>query len=234
VRRIVLGLILSFAFVTNRLTAQDTYSLSLLGTVTTSSKLFRNARADDELLRSSFLPVNGVFSAGMELRRVIERDRLELGLSIEYISASEDFSLSSDATTDAVPARDGYSVVPVELTAYLQIPIGTAGLHVYMGGGGGLYFGGRRYEYASAPAVIVDRKLGYGIHVLGGVEVALSPTLSVRSEVKFRDIQFDTVNRFTSFSTPLNGRPIPLDDQPLYSRIDIDGMTVSVAVAYHF
>jgi len=233
VRRAVLVLIVSIALA-GPAVAQGVYSLSLVGSVTTSSKLFRNARASDELLRGAFIPLNGVYSLGLDLRRVIEQDRVQLGLSIEYLSASQEFSLSDPLTSEQVPARDGYSVVPIELTGYLQIPIGTDGLRVYMGAGGGLYLGGRQYEEGGASAVIVERNLGYGIHILSGIEVALSPALSLRSEVKFRDIQFNTVNRFTSSTTIVNGRFVPLDEKPLFSRTDIDGMTVSLAVAHYF
>jgi opacity protein-like surface antigen len=133
-----------------------------------------------------------------------------------------------------IPVRDGYYTIPIECSGYFPIPIGTPELQVYMGAGLGMYFGSRFYEYGGASTEIVQRKIGYGIHILSGVEIAVSPALSLRTEIKFRDIQFETVNRFTSFSSLFNGNPIPLDQDALSSRISIDGMTLNLGIAYHF
>jgi len=42
------------------------------------------------------------------------------------------------------------------------------------------------------------------------------------------------VSKFNEFSTPFEGRVIPLDQDPLSSRVNIDGMTLNLGVAYHF
>lgn len=234
--RRVMGCIIIWTVLSTPLNGQQvsSYSISGIGTFTTSSKLFRNANATDELLQSSFLPLNSIFSIGIDLRRSIEPIPLQIGISIEYFSASETYTLTSLTTSDNVPVLDGFYAIPVEISGYFPIPIGTSSIQVYMGGGGGIYFGNRRYEYGGTPAAVVGRNVGFGIHILSGVDIALSRMFSLRTEIKFRDIQLKTTNRFTSFSTLVNGHLIPLDQDPLVSRINIDGMTLNFGFAYHF
>lgn len=206
--------------------------ISLYGTFTTSSKLFGHPNDPDETLRSEFLPINDIFSAGIDYRRSLESIHLEIGLSVEIITKSVDLSGGDSATI--VPAQDGFTAVPIELSGYFIIPIGTERLHFYMGGGGGVYFGTRRYSEAGVEAVTVERNTGFGIHILSGAEYAFASRLSVRSEVKFRDIQFQTVNRFIQSTITYGGSTVTLDQSPLQSRIAIDGMMLSAGLVFHF
>ncbi len=206
--------------------------LALYGTFTTSSKLFGHPNDPDETLRSEFLPLNDIFSAGIDYRRSIQSIHLELGIGVEVLSKSARLSGGDSATV--VPAEDGFTAIPIELSGYFQIPIGTERLHFYMGGGIGVYFGTRHYSEAGIDALTVERNSGFGIHILSGIDVSLSQRLSIRSEVKFRDIQFQTVNRFTESAVTYNGTNVALDQQPLESRIAIDGMTLNAGLVFHF
>ena len=214
--------------------AQDRpYDLALFGTFTTTSKLFHHPNDADELLRGEFLPLNGIFSAGIDLRRSFESIRIQLGVSIEYIKKTET-SYISDVASTLIPVKYGFTAIPIELTGYFIIPVGTEDLHLYMGGGGGMYFGNRRYEYAGVSSVIVDRKVGYGIHIISGIQYALHARVSLRSELKFRQIQFENVNRFIEDTAVYNGVVVALDPEPFSSRIDIDGMTLNLGLVLHF
>jgi len=209
------------------------YSISVFGSFTTTSKLFHHPNDADELVRSQFLPLNSIFSTGIDIRRSIEPLRIRLGLSIEYISKTEILSLPSSTNTQ-IPVKDGYTAVPVEISGFFTIPIGTEVLQMYMGGGCGIYTGTRNYTYGGARSVTVDRKVNIGIHVLSGVEYALAGRFSLRGELKFRDVQFETVNKFTSEMTMYDGSFLTLDQEGLASHIHIDGMTLNIGVAYHF
>ena len=209
-------------------------SVSVFGTFTTSSKLFRNPDAADELLRDEFLPIDGIVSAGIDVRRMIEPLRLEFGLSVEYLARQDASTLVPPGSSKPVPVADGYRVVPVELSAWFPIPIGNESFRVMMGGGGGMYIGTRRYEVAGAEAATVDRTIGYGIHIASSLEISITPLVLVRTDVKFRDIQFQTVNAFTSGSTLFEGRAVTLDTTPFSSRVNIDGMTLDVGLAFRF
>jgi len=209
------------------------YDLTLIGSLTTSSKLFHHPNDPDEFIRSQFLPLDNVFSIGIDLRRRLEPIDVQIGLSVEYLSKTESFNVPISGSR-FVPARDGYVAIPIELSGYFFIPVGDENFRFYMGGGGGVYLGNRRYNYAGVVAQIVERNVGYGIHILSGVRYALTSMISIRSELKFRNVQFETVNKFTQSSITYLGSTIYLDQEPLPSRISIDGMTVNAGLVFHF
>jgi hypothetical protein len=226
-------LILGFAMAaaTGSYAQEHPYTISLFGSFTTSSKLFHHPDAADELTRSQFMPLGDIFAGGIDARRSIENLRIEVGLSIEYIEKTSVFGLPASAS-DNIPVRDGFTAVPVELTGYFMIPVGGEEIELYMGGGAGVYFGTRHYQIAGAEAKTVGHRTGYGIHVLSGIRYRMQSRLFLRSEVKFRDVQFETVNQFDQPATSYLGIVVPLDQQPMVSRINIDGLALSLGIVF--
>ena len=96
------------------------YSVTMFGAFTTSSKLFPHPNDVDEFTRGQFLPLDDIFSIGVEFRREIKAIRVQLGLSAEYISKSDLINVPDSLTT--IPVKDGFKAVPIELTGYFVIP----------------------------------------------------------------------------------------------------------------
>ena len=214
--------------------AQDhPYSVALFGSFTTSSKLFHHPHDADEILRSQFLPLDNILSAGIDIRRTLEGLRLQVGLSAEYLSKTETIELPA-AQGKKIPITDGFTAIPVELSGYFLVPVGSQNLHVYMGGGGALYLGDRQYEYAGEQAETIEHGVGYGIHIMSGIEYAMESRISVRSELKFRDIQFETTSDFKRDAAIYHGSTVALDQSAFSSRISVDGMTFNIGLVYHF
>jgi outer membrane protein W len=214
------------------LAEEPEYSISFFGSLSTSSKLFHHPNDPDEIVRGQFLPLNTIFSGGIDIRRSFESMNLLVGLNVEFISKTTTTSLP--VSSQNIPVVDGFFVMPVELSGYFFIPVGNENISLYMGGGAGAYFGERKYEYAGVEAKTVDRKTSYGIHILSGVEYNVSPLFAIRTEVKFRDVQFETVKRFAIPTATYGGTAVTLNQNPFPSRINIDGMHLSVGVAYRF
>jgi len=213
--------------------AQDRpYSISVLGTYTTSSKLFHHPNDPDELLRSEFLPLDDIFSFGLDARKSFDAIRLQVGVSLEYLRRTDLFDLPTGNTTLTV--RDGFAVYPLEVTGYFLIPVGSDQVRFYMGGGGGMYIGERIYEYNAVAAKPTEHPPGFGIHIVSGIEYFLNPVVSLRGELKFRDVQFETTNRFPP-NAVLSDPNFALvgGTQPFQSRINIDGMTMNIGLAFH-
>ncbi len=221
-------------------------SIALTGNLTTSSKLFYDPDSPDEVARAAFFPFSGVWGGGIDLRRAIPALRLTFGLSIEYIAAANQFTVpvnseplplpsppGTTVTVDA-PVQDGYYVFPVELSAYFTVPISTERFQLYIGGGGGGYFGDRRYKFGTEQSVTTDRSAGYGIQVTTGSEYFPVPEFSVRMEVKFRDVQFRSTHHFLAATTIVDGTTVPLPAAPFPSRVNIDGMNLALHFAYNF
>lgn len=211
---------------------ERSYSITAFGAFTTSSKLFPYPNDPDDFTRGQFVPLDDIFSSGIEFRKDIRSIRVQLGLGVEYISASTVTNVPSPTTT--IEVRDGFKVLPVELTAYFVIPFNGDLFQLFMGAGGGVYPGVRSYTYAGAGSSLAGRTTGVGIHIVSGVEYSLGETLSLRAILKFRDVQFESVNRFNQATTLYHGTGVTLNQDPLSSRINIDGMVASIGLAYHF
>jgi hypothetical protein len=210
------------------------YSAAVFGSFTTSSKLFPHPNDVDEFISNQFLPLDNIFSAGIDIRRSLEPLRIQIGISVEYISKSESFSTLPDSEGNTIASQDGFTAIPVELSGYFPVPVGGEKIQMYIGGGAGVYFGSRHYAYAGSPSVSVEHKTGVGIQILSGVEYMIGRSVSLRSEVKFRNVQFETTNQFTRTVTVYQNSVVSLSQEPMASRINIDGMTMTLQMVFHF
>jgi opacity protein-like surface antigen len=206
------------------------FSVAAFGGITTTSKLFANPDARDDIMRGTYTPIDPVFGAGLDVRTTIPALGLRFGLGAEYIART--VSSSAPNTSPAIPIEDGYAAVPVELTAYFSIPVGGEAVDFYLGGGVGVYLGERKYTYAGVEAETIDRNIQPGIHVLTGIEYSVGDALALRSEVKFRNIQLETTQQFPVTSTVYQGVTVPLTQDPFTSRVQVDGMYVSLGVVF--
>lgn len=207
------------------------YSLAVVGTFTTTSKLFYNPTASDDLLRGQYLGIDNIFGGGINIRYELPAIHSAVGVSAEFLTRTQEITFLPSVLS--LTASDGFSVIPLECTGYFYIPVGGDALRFYMGGGLGMYLGTRKYEFPGATAETVDRTTGYGIHILTGLEYDLDQRISLRSEVKFRNAQFETVNQFHQPSITYNNTVIPLDQRPFPSRIAVDGMGIALALVVY-
>ncbi len=208
------------------------YSIEVFGAYTTSSKLFPYATDPSDTKRAFFLPLNDIFNFGAEVRASINSLDLQVGLGTEFIQKSEIISVSTAGTS--VPVRDGFRVIPVELTGYFRLPIGNERFHVYLGGGMGIYEGERIYQYGTLRAGVIDRTGGFGIHIVCGGEYSFSERWSLRTAIKVRDIHFESVNQFSQSSLIYEGVIVPLPQEAFSTQFDIDGLSLRTGIAYTF
>jgi len=218
----------------SKVAAQDfRYSLSVFGSYTTSSKIFQHPNDANEVIRNQFLIMDNIFGGGIDLRKNLPDLRIIIGLSIEYIHKAYEYK-RADLQSAAISVKEGYSAFPLELSAYYKIPIGLNQVLFYIGGGGGLYFGTRQYEEAGVSSVVVSLKPSLGIHILCGIEYSLTSRFSLRSEWKFRDVQFKVANRFPQSMVTYNGYIESIQQELMYSRIHIDGMMLNLGIVLYF
>jgi len=201
------------------------------GTFTTSSEIFPNPGSPDPVKRSQSFLVDGSFGGGAELRYRIPGSLLALGVSLEYQKATLATDLAVAFRND-IPVNDGYRAIPLELTGYFIIPFSTRTVQVFMGGGAGLYFGERTYQLAGVTAPVVESSPGFGIHVVAGVGYAVTEQLSLIGGMKFRDLQFTSVNAFSSPTVTYNGAALNVGTTPFESRIHTDGIVFQLGAAY--
>jgi hypothetical protein len=209
------------------------FTVLLKGNLTTSSQLFLNPDAADIIAQTQSLALTDFFGIGAEVKYRLPETNIALGISADYIRARATSSILAFPRR-SIPTEDGYTVIPVEFTGYFIIPFSGETFGVYMGGGGGFYFGYRRYRLGDTEAPVVSKKPGFGIHVLGGVSVRFWGPLEADFEMKFRDLQFESENAFPSSPVRYNGTVINVSTKPFKSRTQTDGIVFQLALAFNF
>ncbi len=202
------------------------------GSLTTSSEIFLNPDASDPVARSASFTINETFGYGVELKYMLPESHLAIGVSADYIRASGRNDLAVYPLR-SVPVEDGYRVIPVELTGYFLIPASGPTVGIYMGGGAGVYIGERLYRFGGVDAPSTKTGTGFGIHVLGGVSVRLAQRFSVLAEMKFRDLQFQTTNRFNTSQIRYGGALITVSQEPFDSSVHTDGIVFQLGAAFN-
>ncbi len=229
--RLLLLLVAAAVPVTPPLLAGDgPFSVILKGNLTTSSLIYVTPDAADPVAQGNTFDITGTFGYGVELRYRIPETSLALGLSTDYIRSKGTGTLLG--TT--IPTEDGYTAIPVELTGYFIIPLSGEFFGVYMGGGAGVYFGSRKYSLGGVAAPSVQNTPGFAIHVLGGISYRFLNSFEGIFEMKFRDLQFQSVNAFNTRVIRYQDTVINVSTQPFNSRVETDGIIFQIGIAYNF
>jgi hypothetical protein len=202
------------------------HKTTVWGTFTTSSKLFHHALDPDPLLRNQYVSFDNIFGIGLDHRFPIFDEKIDIGLSIECLSV-QSTSHTQTILSSQFSISDGFYSIPVEASAYFLIPIGMKPLNFYMGGGIGIYFGGRTLQINGIKTKIQKHSPGGGIHILTGLEYELTSAFSVRTEIKFRDIQFSSRVKKINLG---NNSSLPFLIESMDSRISIDGLALAIGI----
>lgn len=212
------------------------FTLILKGNLTTSSQISPNPAAADPILLAQpdagKFTLDSFFGYGLELRYRLPESNVAIGLSSDYIQTSVDRPFLP-VNREAIPAHDAFVMIPVELTGYFIIPASTRVFGIFMGGGGGAYFGSHSISVGSTTADAISLKPGFGIHVLGGVSFRFSDWFSLMAEMKFRDLQFESVNAFSGKRINYKGILVTVP-QRLDENIHADGMVFQLGAAFNF
>ncbi len=206
------------------------FSIILKGNLTTSSLIYVTPDAADPVARGNTFDLTGTFGYGAEIRFRIPETSLALGVSADYIRTRGEGTLNG--TT--IPVEDGYTAIPLELTGYFIIPLSGEYFGVFMGGGAGVYFGTRTYSLAGVGAATVENTPGFAIHVLGGISYRFLDSFRGIFEMKFRDLQFESVNAFNTRVVRYQDTVVNVSTQPFKSRVETDGVIFQIGIAYTF
>lgn len=212
---------------------EQTFTVSAKFNYTTGSQLFPNPNSPNEIERAQFFSLEDFFGYSVELRYHFPESNLALGISADYISATRPQSIQLSPSR-SIPVEDGYRVIPLEVTAYFFIPVAGRTVEVYMGGGVGTYIGERIYRIADVEAASTGAGQGFGIHVLGGVGYSFTDWFSLTGEMKFRDVQFTSSNKFSVSQITYNNTVVNVGLQPRESRVHTDGIVFQLGANISF
>jgi hypothetical protein len=212
------------------------FSLGINGIYTTTAKIYLSPNSSNQILRNSFFPIEHIYNYGADLRYRLS-DKIVVSLNAEYMKAENPgpnlhaFVGTSSVTLNII---DGFILIPVELSLFYLLPFSTQKFKFLMGGGGGMYIGEHLRHFGDAQVSPVSHNLAFGIQVGLSVDYLFLPNLSVRTEMKFRDPQFTATSRYHSREVVYNNSTITLAQDQFESKINVDGISFSAGLAFHF
>jgi hypothetical protein len=207
-------------------------SVAVRGTYTTSSKVFYNPDSPFSDLRGQYTGLDNIYGEGIELRLNIPRYSFGLSLAAEYLLKLEQQTELVGFTNPPRPltVQEGFRVIPIELGAFVYIPLGSEQVRLAMGGGVGAYIGKRYLTVAGIDALQQNESISYGIHVETSFDYQIFPRVYARLDMRFRDPEFTATSRFTQQATEQGGVLIELPRAPFRAKINVNGLNFGLGL----
>lgn len=223
---IILFLFTSIGFAQN----QNTFSIAAYYSYTTSSKLFLQPNSSDPFVRGTHEKLDDLYGYTVEIRYKL-LESIHIGIGSELLEKTIDnhnFSLAGRWTV-----KDGYRMIPIELSLYYLLPFSTSKFNFFMGGGGGVYFGKHIRQLGDVSVELEEIKTGYGIHAIVGMEYFINKYLSVRGQMRFRDAEFEMKNRYSNRIVNYHGNTYLLSSDTFSSKVNVDGVTFMMGLVFN-
>ncbi|HEY7752126.1 MAG TPA: hypothetical protein VH917_07515 [Ignavibacteriaceae bacterium] len=202
---------------------------------TTSAEIFLNPNSSDVILRNRSYELTDIFNPGIDFRYRLSEEVI-LGLNVEYVNKTElapnlTIFIGNQVTT--INVEDGFSLIPVELSAYYLFPFSNDQFIFLMGGGLGYYRGEFIRKISDAELAITKRQLAVGFHVSTSMDYMFLENVSFRFEMKFRNPQYNVETRYTKSEVIFQGQVIELPANAFETKIDITGVTFQFGFVLH-
>ncbi|OGU28241.1 MAG: hypothetical protein A2057_00455 [Ignavibacteria bacterium GWA2_35_9] len=212
------------------------FSVGLNGVYTTTARVYLNPNSSDVTLRNQYFLLEDILNPALDIRYRLA-DLLIIGLNIEKMKktgAGPNLRVLLGTSVAIINIEDGFNLIPVELTLYYILPFSTEKFKFLMGGGGGYYIGEHIRKFGDADIENVERKAAYGIQVSISMEYLIKTNVAIRTEMKFRDPQFNLKSRYTKDTINYQGSAVRLSQELFDSKINVDGVTFVVGAAINF
>ncbi len=213
-----------------------TFGLSVNAVYNTSARIYLSPNSSDLILRNNSFLIENFFNLAIDFRYNLSETIL-LGFNTEYMSTASigpNLTVFMGNSTVTINVEDGFLLIPLELSAYYLLPFSTEHFKFLMGGGMGYYFGSHIRKFGDVEVSNAERKSAYGIHVSISMDYLIKDFISVRGEMKFRDPQFKVKSKYNKNEVNYDGNIIRLAQNSFDSKINVDGVTFILGLAFHF
>jgi len=199
---------------------------------TTTSKLYLQPNSSDAIVRGTHENLDDIWSYSSEVGYRISEDII-LALSFEFV---EKTFVNQNMRLGGIRmiTTDGYKFIPVEFSIYYSLPFSTENFKFFMGGGGGLYFGNHIRRLGDISVSSSIKKIGYGIQVSVGMDYLINKFIALRTQMRFRDPEFEMNNTYSSQTVNYDGRTFLLSSKTFSSKVNVDGISFAVGLLFHF
>lgn len=211
-------------------------SLGMSAVYTTTAKVYLNPNSSDITLRNNYFLLEDILNPAVDIRYRLT-DPLIIGLNVEYMSKTgfgPNLRVFLRNTLTTIEVEEGFNLIPIELSLYYILPFSTEKFKFLMGGGGGYYLGEHIRKFGDAEVENIERERAFGIHVSVSMEYLLRESIGIRTEMKFRDPQFNLTNRYTKESVNYRGETAVLPQDRFESKINVDGVTFLLGITFNF
>lgn len=211
-------------------------SIGINGVYTTNARDYLNPNSSDPVIRNHAFEISGILNPAIDIRYRIS-DEIILGIGTEYMkSTAEGPNLTAFVgnSTVTINVKDGFLLIPIELSGYYILPFSTEKFKFLMGGGVGYYYGSHIREFGNVSVTTINRDFAYGIHVSVSMDYLLLDYLTIHSEMKFRDPQFKVENAYDQLEGDYNNQKVTLPQRTFYSKEDVNGITFILGLSVLF
>lgn len=214
------------------------FTLQVYGMYVSSAELQNNIKSSVSFVRDASIELKGGYGYGAEFTYNPGFSNFDVMfyISSEYMKVKDDELLlrfENDSASSVVRFTEEYNLLPLEAGLKWNLPVSTERFKIFIGGGAGIYFGNRTRSVGPYSTSPISRKAGVSMNVLAGLEYFFQRNLSLDFEFKFREASFESQDRFAVDYVTIGGNIYSLDN-PVYSRLLIDGTRVSAGLKYHF
>lgn len=234
---IKIAAIIIIIFSTNTLAQfNKTFGVSVNAVYNTSASIYLSPNSSDIILRNNSFLIENIFNPSIDFRYKLS-ESIILGFNTEYMTSSSigpNLTVFLGNSTVTINVEDGFSLIPLELSAYYLLPFSTERFKFLMGGGIGYYIGSHVRKFGDVEVSNAERKAAYGFHVNISMDYLIKDFISVRGEMKFRDPQFTVKSKYSKKEVNYNGSIIRLAQDTFDSKINVDGVTFILGLAFYF
>lgn len=213
-----------------------TFGVSVNAVYNTSAQIYLSPNSSDIILRNNSFLIENILNPSVDFRYKLS-ESIILGFNTEYMvstSNGPNLTVFVGNSTVTINVEDGFRLIPLELSAYYLLPFSTEQFKFLMGGGLGYYVGSHIRKFGDVEVSNAERKIAYGIHVSISMDYLIKDFISVRGEMKFRDPQFSVKSKYSKKEVNYDGQIIRLAQDTFDSKINVDGVTFILGLAFHF
>ncbi|MGB9697311.1 MAG: hypothetical protein ACP5P3_06620 [Ignavibacteria bacterium] len=202
----------------------------------TSATIQLNPFTTDIVEKNSSVELKGGYGYGLIIKQKLFGSGLDIGLGSEYIRIEDNElveTLEEDTSIIRGRVTETVEMIPIELTVYFTLPEVVKNLNIFLGGGGGIYFGDRSRHFANMTTTTEYKRPMPGIIVLVGTEYRVHRNLSVYFEARFRQAGYRVRSTFPRDYVIYQGIPYYFNSV-LDSKVFIDGLKLSLGIGVNF
>lgn len=202
---------------------------------TTSADIFLNPNSSNPEVRNRSFTMENIWNLGLDIRYRFSNEFI-LGLNVEYVEntvTAPNLTAFIGNQVIVLEVEDGFSAIPIELTAHYLFPFSTTDFKFIMGGGLGYYIGEFIRKFQDVQLEVTERKFALGLHVSASIDYVIIENISARFEMKFRNPQYNVSSKYTKTEVTYQGNVIQLSENPFETKVDINGLTFVFGVVLH-